>query len=157
MTRHHKLWISVAGAIAGVAILSAAAFGQGRHARYIHARSDLRAAQILLRIHDEPNVMRHVNAVHAEVEAAIGEIDRAAVMDRRDFEDRPRIDTNLDRPGRFRKVMALLASARRDIREEEDNPRAIGWRDAAFRHIDAAMEQMRRAARELRIDRLEGN
>ncbi len=158
MTKNYKLWISVACAIAGVAILAAAAFADtpGRHPRYIHARSDLRAAQILLRIHDEPNVMRHVDAVHAEVEAAISEIDRAAVMDRKDFEDRPRIDTNIDRPGRFRKVMALLASARRDIGEEEDNPRAIAWRDAAFRHIDAAMEQLRRAARDLRIDRLEG-
>jgi hypothetical protein len=156
MIKNHKLWISVARAVAGVAIVSAIAFAQGRHPRYIHARSDLRAAQILLRIHDEPNVMRHVDAVHAEVEAAIAEIDRAAVIDRKDWEDRPRIDTNLDRPGRFRKVMALLASARHDIGAEEDNPRAIGWRDAAYRHIDAAMEQMRRAARDLRIDRLEG-
>lgn len=128
----------------------------GRHPRYLHARTDLRHAQLLLRVHDEPNVMRHVDAVHAEIEAAIHEVDRAAVIDRKDLEDHPRIDTGLDRPGRFRRAMALLVSARRDINEEEDNPRAIGWRNAAFQHIDAAMDQLRRAARDLKIDRLEG-
>jgi hypothetical protein len=94
--------------------------------------------------------------VHAEIEAAVHEVDRAAVIDRKDLEDHPRIDTGLDRAGRFRKAMALLVSARRDINEEEDNPRAIGWRNAAFQHIDAAMEQLRHAARDLRIDRIEG-
>jgi hypothetical protein len=78
------------------------------------------------------------------------------VLDHKDIDDHPHIDTSLDRPGRFRKVMALLASARRDISQEEDNPRAIAWRNDAFRHIDAAMEEMRKAARDLRIDRLEG-
>jgi len=128
----------------------------GRHPKYLRARTDLRSAQFLLRAHDEPNVMRHVHEMDAEIDLAIGEIDRAAVIDHKDLEEHPRIDTGLDRPGRFRKVMALLASARHDIAEEEDNPRAIGWRDAAFRHIDLAMEQLRKAARDLRIDRLEG-
>jgi hypothetical protein len=155
MTKTHKLWISVVGAAALFAI-TVSAGTPGRHPRYLRARTDLRSAQLLLRVHDEPNVMRHVDAIHTEIEAAIHEIDRAAVIDRKDLEDHPRIDTGLDRPGRFRKAMALLASARRDIDKEEDNPRAIGWRNAAFEHVDAAMEQLRRAARDLKIDHIEG-
>lgn len=155
MTKTHKLWISAVGAVALFAV-TASAGTPGRHPRYLRARTDLRSAQLLLRVHDEPNVMRHVDAIHAEIEGAIHEIDQAAVIDRKDLEDHPRIDTGLDRPARFRKAMALLVSARRDIDKEEDNPRAIGWRNAAFQHIDAAMEQLRRAARDLKIDHLEG-
>ena len=155
MTKTHQLWISAIGASALFAA-TLSADTPGRHPRYLHARTDLRTAQLLLRVHDEPNVMHHVDAVHAEIEAAVHEVDRAAVIDRKDLEDHPRIDTGLDRAGRFRKAMALLVSARRDINEEEDNPRAIGWRNAAFQHIDAAMEQLRHAARDLRIDRIEG-
>jgi hypothetical protein len=155
MIKTNQLWIFAIGA-AVVLATSVSADTPGRHPRYMHARTDLRTAQLILRVHDEPNVMRHVDKVHAEIEAAIHEVDHAAVIDRKDFEDHPRIDAGLDRPGRFRKAMSLLASARRDIGEEEDNPRAIGWRNAAFQHIDEAMEQLRRAARDLRIDRLEG-
>ena len=57
-----------------------------------------------------------------------------------------------DRPGRFRKVVALLRSARNDISLEEDNPAAAGWRDVAYRHIDAALDHVHRAAVDLRID-----
>lgn len=138
-----------------VAILAPAAT-PGRHPRYLRARSDLRSAQYMMRVHDEPNVMRHARAVESEIDFAIREIDHAAVLDRKDVDDHPRIDISLDRPGRFRKVMALLVSARKDIAEEEDNPQAISWRDAAYHHIDVAIEQLRKAGRELRIDRIEG-
>ncbi|HUK89290.1 MAG TPA: hypothetical protein VLZ81_02740 [Blastocatellia bacterium] len=137
---------------------SGTAFGAGfgHHPRYLHARSDLRAAWIILGYHDEPNVQRHCNAVRGEIAAAIRELDNASVIDHKDIDDHPHVDTSLDRPGRFRKVFALLRSARTDISEEEDNPRAIGWRDAAYRHIDGALDQLRRAARDLNIDRIEG-
>ena len=137
------------------AMLTPAIFGEtpGRHPRYIHARSDLRTAQWFLQVREEPNVTRHLRRADREVEAAIREIDRAAVIDRKDIDDHPRADTSLDRPGRFRKTMALLRSAREDIDREEDNPRARGWRNAAFSHIDAAMDAVREAAREARLDR----
>ena len=143
-------------ALAMVTVSAVSAETPGRHPRYLKARSDLRTAQLVLRIHDEPNVMAHVHAVDEEIDAAVREIDRAAVLDHKDMDDHPRFDARLGRPERFRRAMALLAGARRDIGMEEDNPRAIAWRDIAFRHIDAAMEQLRKAARDLRIDRLEG-
>jgi hypothetical protein len=125
----------------------------GRHPAYLHARSDLRAAQWISRGGEDPNVTRRLHQADQEIEAAIHEIDRAAVLDRKDLEDHPHIDERLDRNGRFRRIMELLQKSRADIGREEDNPSAIGWRDLAYRHIDKAMEFVRHAARDLRIDR----
>jgi hypothetical protein len=128
-----------------------------RHPRYLRARSDLRTAQFIVRdMNLEPNVMRHVHTADGEIDRAIREIDHAAVVDGKDLNDHPRVDTHLDRRGRFREVMRLLNAARHDIAKEEDNPRAIRWRDVAFSHIDRAIEEMRGAARDLHFDHLEG-
>ncbi len=143
-------------AVATTLVVSAMALAQPRHPRYLHARTDLRTAQFLMRVHDEDNVMRHLRQADREIDEAVGAIDRAAVIDHRYIEDHPPIDRNLDRRGRFRRAMELLKAARNDIGREEDNPRATGWRDAAYRHIDAAMDQLRRAARDLHMDHMEG-
>jgi hypothetical protein len=125
----------------------------GRHPAYLHARSDLRAAQFLMRVREEQNVTRHMMEADREVEAAIGEIDRAAVLDRKDLEDHPRVPPIGDRLGRFRRTVELLREARAELGREEDNGRARGWRDAAFGHIDQALEHVHKAAVELRWDR----
>jgi hypothetical protein len=139
--------------MAAVALLAPAAIhAQGRHPRYLRARTDLRTAQFLARVREEPNVTRHLEGAAAEIEAAIRELDRAAVLDAKDLEDHPRIDANLARRDRFRKIVDLLRSARADIEHEEDNPRAREWRNAAFRHIDEALNNVRRAAMEARLD-----
>jgi hypothetical protein len=124
----------------------------GRHPAYLHARSDLRRAQFLLRVREEPNVTRRLIEADHEVEAAIGEIDRAAVIDRKDLEERPHVDAFPERRNRFGRIVELLRSARRDLGSEEDNGRARGWRDAAYRHIDEALEHMHRAAVDLHWD-----
>jgi hypothetical protein len=124
----------------------------GRHPAYLHARTDLRASQFLMRVREEPNVTRNLREADREVEAAVHEIDRAAVLDHKDIDDRPRIDTSLDRRGRFEKIVALLRSARADLAREEDNGRARQWRNAAYQHIDAALEHMHRAARDQHWD-----
>jgi len=142
----------VAAALIAVAGLALA----GRHPHYLRARTDLRTAQFLMRVHDEDNVMRHLREADAEIDRAVREIDHAAVIDHKDLEDHPPIDRSLDRRGRFHKAMELLQSARADIGREEDNPRAIGWRDAAYRHIDAAIDQIKHAARDLHFDHWEG-
>jgi hypothetical protein len=147
--------------VLGMAALFLPALGWGvapeRHPRYAQARADLRTALLLLKARDEPKVKRRIDAAEREIETAIREINHAAVIDREDTIDNPRTDEHLDRPGRFRKVMSLLTSARRDITREEDNPRAIAWRDGASHGIDKAMEELRKAARELQIDHLEGS
>jgi hypothetical protein len=139
--------------IAAAALLAPIATqAQGRHPRYLHARTDLRTAQLLARVREEPNVTRNLEAAAREMEAAIGEIDRASVLDRRDLVDRPPIDANLARKDRFRKIVDLLRSARADIGGEEDNPNARAWRSVAFQHIDEALNSVHRAATDARLD-----
>ena len=96
---------------------------------------------------------RHMVAAGRATEAAIAEIDRAAVLDRKDWDDHPRIDTSLARRNRFEKIVALLRGARADLGREEDNGRARGWRDAAYRNIDEALEHVHRAAVVMHWDR----
>ena len=144
---------------AGIALITAAAlfapaatYAQGRHPRYLRARTDLRTAQQLARVHEEPNVTRNLEAAAREMEAAIREVDRASVLDRKDLVDHPPIDTNLARKDRFLKIVDLLRSARADIEGEEDNPRARQWRRVAFMHIDEALNAVHRAATDARLD-----
>ena len=61
----------------------------GRHPAYLRARSDLRAAQYLMRVREEPNVSRRLAEADREVEAAIHEIDRVAILDHKDIDDHP--------------------------------------------------------------------
>ena len=96
---------------------------------------------------------RHLVEADHEAEAAIRKIDRAAVLDRKDLDDHPSVDTNVDRLGRFRRTVELLRSARADLGREEDIGRARGWRDAAWQHIDQALENMHRASVVLKWDR----
>ncbi len=125
----------------------------GRHPAYLHARSDLRRAQMLMRVHDDPDVMRRIHQADFEIDKAIHEMDMAARFDHKNLEDHPSIDTGLDRRGRFQKAMELLQKSRADIAREEDDPSAIGWRDLAYKHIDAAMAFVKRAAHDLRMER----
>ena len=137
--------------MAAAALAPAAVMAQV-HPRYLHARTDLRTAQLFMRVSEEPNVTRNLVAADREVEAAIREIDLAAVLDRKDLVDHPPIDANLARKDRFRKIVDLLRSARADIEHEEDNPRAREWRNRAFQHIDESLNAVRRAAVDARID-----
>ena len=146
------LTVSLIGLVAVLAPSAMNADMPGRHPAYLHARTDLRTAQFFMRVHEEPNVTRNLDRAAHEVEAAIGEIDRAAVLDHKDLMDHPRIDTHMDRRHRFENIVALLRSARADLARDEDNGRARGWRDDAYRHIDAALEHVHRAAADLHWD-----
>jgi hypothetical protein len=97
-----------------------------------------------MRIPDEPNVNRDMAAAIDSTERAIHELDVAAMFDRKDIDEHPRIDTRLGRGSRFREILRLLDSARHDIEREEDNPRAREWRSRAFRNIDDAMAVVRK-------------
>jgi len=124
----------------------------GRHPAYLHARTDLWRATFILESRDEANVMRDLRAAGHEVRDAIHEIDQAAVLDRKDLDDHPRVDTNLHGMGKFRAAAQLLWSAKRDLMKEEDNLSAKGWRDAAIGKIDRALEFVRKAARDDHFD-----
>lgn len=144
--------VSLIGLAVAIGPLVVNAEQPGRHPAYLHARSNLRAAQFLLRVREEPNVARHLIEADHEAEAAIHEIDNAAVIDHKDLNEHPPVDMNLDRRGRFRKAVDLLREARADLAREEDNGRARGWRDAAYRHIDGALEHVHKASVDLHWD-----
>src|SRR5580658_1477139 len=137
MNFHLRATLPIALAITLLA--PAGSWAQYRHPRYLHARSDLRRAQFLMRVPEEPNVMRDMQSAADLVERAIHELDVAAMFDRKDIDDHPSVDTHLGRGSRFREILRLLGSARKDISEEEDNPRAAQWRNRAFGLIDQAM------------------
>ncbi len=128
-------------ALAALAPFAAAQF---RHPAYLHARSDLRRATLLMRVPEEPNVARDMAAAAEFTEHAIHELDTAAMFDRKDIDEHPHIDVHMGRGGRFREILRLLDSARHDIEREEDNPRAREWRNRAFRNIDDAMALIRK-------------
>ena len=73
------------------------AAAQGRHPHYLRARADLRRSILLMRVPEEPNVMRDMNAAAGLVERAVRELDAAAMFDRRDLEDNPPVDLHLAR------------------------------------------------------------
>jgi len=139
------------GSMIGAALLCTAvlsfADAPGRHPAYLHSRTDLRRAERLMEVNEEPNVMRDLAAATHETHEAIREIDAAARWDRKDLEDNPPVDTYPDRPGRFRAIAKFLFAARRDIEHEEDNPAARAWRDRALHHIDESIRLVKRAAR----------
>ena len=89
--RKTSLIIILAAAAALVLSVVASAETWGRHPRYIHARSDLRTAQWLLRVHDEENVMRHLGRAAEEIDAAVHEQREV----RPDFGERLRIAAGL--------------------------------------------------------------
>ncbi len=144
--------------IAACAILLPCALAaQGRHPHYLHARSDLRRATLLMRVPEEPNVARDMEAAHGLVENAIRELDAAAMFDRREIDEHPPVDIRMGRGSRFREIMRLLASARADIEHEEDNPRAQVWRNRAFRSIDDAMAMVRKGGYDKFTDEMRGS
>ena len=140
--------------VAGTLIFTTAllADAPGRHPRYLHARADLWRASSLMEGPDEPSVQRDFKEAAREVREAIGEIERAAALDRKDMDDHPRVDANLRGKGKFRAIGEMLWGARRDIDQVEDNPRARAGRDRAHEHIDKALGIVRRAAHDARFD-----
>ena len=119
----------------------------GRHPAYLHARTDLRRAERIMAMPEEPNVGVDLSAAAHQAHEAIRELDAASLWDRKDLDDNPPVDTFPDRPGKFHAIGQFLYSARRDIEREEDNPGARAWRDRALHHIDEAIRLTRRAAR----------
>jgi hypothetical protein len=117
----------------------------------LRAYADLRAAQVLLRMPEDPAVARHLNRCSDEIEAAIQEIERASALDSQASKKPSPVDVNLDRRGRLNRIRGLLETARADIAGETDTPAAARWRNLAFRRIDSALEALRRAQYEAKL------
>src|SRR5579883_750274 len=126
----------------------------GNHPEYLHTRSDLRRANRLLNSGSRYyTVSRDIQAIDNEIDVAIQEIDRAAVVDRKNINDNPKIDVSLNRSGRLHKVLQLLESARNDLSQTENNRYARGWRSRAEYHVNRAIDLTNRAIQDSSSDR----
>jgi hypothetical protein len=118
----------------------------GSHPYYLHALSDLRAARWMIQ-HRPGNWQQTVDEVEAvrRIDAAIGEIKKAAIEDGKNIEDHPPVDEAPDRMGRLHKAVDFLRKARQDISHDEDNLFAQGLQARAYEHIDGAIDAVKRA------------
>jgi hypothetical protein len=149
-----RLTLTAFGALlVAAAPLAASADIPGPHPAYIHAMHDLRYARFLLARPSAANVTRPEFAAVAEIDRALFEITRASIDDGKNIDAYAPADAGLDRHGRLRRALELLHGARHDLFVNgESDPAAIGWRNGAFRHIDAAMLDTRRALHNLFAD-----
>jgi hypothetical protein len=112
-----------------------------RHPAYIHALEDLRHARGHL---ERPAALTRLAAFDEEVaireiDAAMREITRAAIDDRKNLNEHPAVDARMDWRGRLHRTVELLRKARQDVSREEDNPAAQRLQRASIQHIDAAI------------------
>jgi hypothetical protein len=115
-----------------------------QHPAYLHALTDLRAARWLIehRPGDWAQTSDEVEAVR-QIDAAIGDIKKAAFDDGKNLNDHPPVDERPEQRGRIHEAVKILQKARGDIAREEDNGFADGLRDRAVGHIDAAIRSAR--------------
>jgi hypothetical protein len=125
----------------------------GKHPYYLHALTDLRAARWMLEHRPgDAAVSGQEDVAIVQVDAAIGEIKRAAIDDGKDIHDHPSTDV-ADRPGRLHKALELLQKVHSDVAREEDDPMTKGLRNRAVKHIDLAIDATRHAISDVRRDR----
>jgi tetratricopeptide (TPR) repeat protein len=122
------------------------------HPHYLHALSDLRYARFLLNRTEEWNVWVDQKEATNRIDRAIAEIKRASIDDHKNLNDHPAPDPTWDHVGRIHKAIELLESAERDLRFEEDDYRALGWRDAAIEHVHEARQRAVKALIDKRRD-----
>jgi len=98
-------------------------------------------------------VSAHEDTAIAEIDAAIGEIKRAAIDDGKNVNDHSNVDVPADRPGHLHKALELLRKVHSDVAREEDDPATKGLRDRAVGHIDAAIRATERAIKDVKTGR----
>jgi hypothetical protein len=128
-------------------LASGNAAAQGQHPAYLHALTDLRHARAHLQRPDGGELRHEENEAIREIDAAIGEIKRAAIDDGKDLNDHPPVDAGLDYTRRLHRAMELLNKAHQDLEKEEDNRFAEGLQQRAFGHIDKATHGLGEAIR----------
>jgi hypothetical protein len=118
----------------------------GRHPAYLHALSDLRTARWLLEHQPgDKRVGAHEGEAVTAIDAAIGEIKRAAIDDGKDIHDHSPVDAPDQYGDRLHRAVEVLHRTRDDVAHEEDDPALHGLRNRAVGHIDEAIRQTGRA------------
>jgi hypothetical protein len=130
-----------AGTLMSLSSLAWADF-PGRHPFYLHALSDLRSARWALEHRPgSARVSGHEDVAIQNIDAAIGELKRAAIDDGKDIRDHPPVDAWNDNPGRLHRAAELLRKVRSDVNREEDDPVARGLKRRALDHVEVALRE----------------
>jgi tetratricopeptide (TPR) repeat protein len=127
----------------------AALMPQPDHPRYLQALSDLRVARWMIdhRSGDWQATEDEFAAVR-EIDAAINEIKRAAIDDRKDVNDHVGVDEHPGHMDRLRDAEFYLNKAQQDVNQDEDNRFADGLQARALQHINEAIRNTHRAIRQ---------
>ncbi|UTH72852.1 hypothetical protein [Chromobacterium sp. IIBBL 290-4] len=108
------------------------------HPYYLHAMSDLRQARNYLARPDYPQIADDERRAVAEIDAALGEMKKAAIEDGKDPWRYEQPDARMNPADRFHKAMELLDAARRDASHQEDDPWVRDLQHRILHHIDNA-------------------
>jgi inorganic triphosphatase YgiF len=131
--------LAVAACITIISISGVAA--QGNHPAYLKALSDLRAARWLID-HRTGNWQQSKDeqAAVGAIDAAIAEINKAAIDDHKNLNDHPQMQEIPDHAGRLQKAIEILRATRADVNQREDDRFAQGMKARALQHIDNAIK-----------------
>jgi hypothetical protein len=142
-----KTFLGAALALPLIASTLALADEPGRHPHYIHALSDLRAAQWQIdhRRPEDGAVREDEQVASDEVSIAIRSVSDAAWRDGKDLGFQPPPDAPMAYGGRLRAAIDLLHAARNDLAMPEDDPVARGRQHAALLRVDASLHAAQRA------------
>lgn len=119
----------------------------GRHPHYIHALSDLRAAQWQIdhRRPEDGEVREDEQVSSDEIAIAIRSVADAAYRDGKDLGFQPPPDAPPTYSGRLHAAIDLLRAARTDLALPEDDPVARAQQHSALLRLDAALHAAQRA------------
>jgi hypothetical protein len=140
--------LAAAFALAAVlaAVTAQAGDRPGHHPEYLRALSDLRLARWnLTHRGGDAAVAEQERVAVQEVDRAISEATLVARADGKDVAENVHEDAVLDRSGALHHAAELLAKAKQDISEAEDNPEVRRMRHGIIEHIDVALDATRHA------------
>ena len=124
----------------------------GEHPHYLHAVSDLQAADALLQMPDaNQNVVNDQKRVEKAVRNAMGDCKHASWWDNGPTHYTPPTDAN-NTPGRLREINRLLHSALDNLQAPEGNPKAEAWQQKAVRHTTEAIGDLAQVLTDARLD-----
>ena len=120
--------------IAGLAFgLSTAPALAQSHPHYTKALTDLRLARSLLQAPDSGRAEGFEKTAIDDIDQAMSEIRHAAIDDGKPMDDHPPIDANVSHKDRLHEILALVEGAGRDLAVDEDDQKALGWRERAMK------------------------
>jgi hypothetical protein len=116
------------------ATASAAPSGNA-HPHYMEALTDLRLARALLLVEDKSAAGKFSFTAAGDIGQAMAEIKHASIDDGKSEDDHAPIDANVSRRDRLHEALSLVEGAERDLKAEEDDQKALGWRARAQKDV----------------------